>query len=312
MSGFQAIPKDAIGWPVVRNCQDLLPCIMFKKLLMSLAFFSMAEAGFSQGKDLIVMTFNIRMNTPADGQNAWPLRKDKVASQILFHHVNILGVQEALHEQMVDLQQLLPGYKYAGVGRDDGQTKGEYSAIFYDESRLEPLRSNTFWLSETPNVPGSKGWDAAITRIVTWVYFKDKKTGKKFYAFNTHFDHIGKIARAKSAELLLQKIDSIAGKETVLLTGDFNSTPEDDPIRIVTDTSNKLHLFNTGNYSQQPHYGPIGTFNGWQAAEIKDEPIDYIFFKGKLNVNQHATLSQTWKGRFSSDHFPVMAVITLQ
>lgn len=279
---------------------------------MSVAFFSTTGAVFSQGNDLVIMTFNIRMNTPADGQNAWPLRKDKAASQILFHHVGILGVQEALHEQMVDLGQLLPGYKYAGVGRDDGQTKGEYSAIFYDESRLEAMKSNTFWLSETPDVPGSKGWDAAITRIVTWVYFKDKKTGKKFYAFNTHFDHIGKIARAKSAELLLTKINEIAGKETVLLTGDFNATPEDDPIRIVSDSTNPLHLFNSIFYSEQPHYGPTGTFNGWQPAERDDNPIDYIFFKGKLKVKQHATLSQTWKGRFSSDHFPVMAVITLQ
>ena len=166
-------------------------------------------------QELNVMTFNIRLNTAADSMNAWPYRKDKVASQILFHEVHILGVQEALHDQMTDLQQRLPRFKYKGVGRDDGREKGEYSAIFYDTTRLQALQSKTFWLSETPEVAGSKSWDAAITRIVTWIKFKDKKTKKIFFAFNTHFDHIGKVARRESAKILLQKVKEIAGNTPV-------------------------------------------------------------------------------------------------
>ena len=181
---------------------------MKKTISLSLILFL---AGSLMAQELNIMTFNIRYNTAADSLNAWPYRKDKVASQVLFHEAHILGVQEALHDQVVDLQQRLPQYKYAGVGRDDGKEKGEYSAIFYDTTRLQVLQTKTFWLSETPEVPGSKSWDAAITRIVTWIKFRDKKTKKIFFAFNTHFDHIGQVARRESAKILLQKVKEIAG-----------------------------------------------------------------------------------------------------
>jgi endonuclease/exonuclease/phosphatase family metal-dependent hydrolase len=261
--------------------------------------------------NLYVMTFNIRLNTSADSLNAWPYRKDKVASQILFHQAQIVGVQEALHDQMMDLKNLLPSYKYTGVGRDDGKQKGEYSAIFYDTLRLQLLRTETFWLSEQPQVPGSKSWDAAITRIVTWAQFFDKKIKKRFFVFNTHFDHIGQEARKQSAMLLLQKIKAIAGNKPVIITGDFNSKPQDDPIRILTDTTSSYYLVDTKKISRQPHYGPGGTFNAFGPKEIDDEPIDFIFIRNGIRVLQHASLSQTWKGRFSSDHFPVFAVLQL-
>jgi len=168
-------------------------------------------------QDLHVMTFNIRYDTPADSLNAWPHRRDNAATQVLFHDIQLLGVQEALHGQLEDLAARLPRFRYLGVGRDDGKQKGEYSAIFYDTTRLQPLQSATFWLSLTPEVPGSKSWDAAITRIVTCAKFKDRRNGRIFYAFNTHFDHIGKEARRRSAALLLQKVAAIAGKHRQLL-----------------------------------------------------------------------------------------------
>src|SRR5688572_29417739 len=146
---------------------------------------------------LNVMTFNIRYNNPGDSANAWPFRKDKVASQILFHQAHIVGMQKALHGQISDLQERLSQYKFVGVGRDGGE-KGEYSAIFYDTIRLQLLSSQTFWLSQQPNVVASVGWDAALTRVVTWAKFKDRKTKKIFYHFNTHFDHRGKNARRES------------------------------------------------------------------------------------------------------------------
>jgi endonuclease/exonuclease/phosphatase family metal-dependent hydrolase len=258
---------------------------------------------------LHVMTFNIRYNNPGDSLNAWPYRKDKAASQILFHDVHVLGVQEALHGQMEELQAALQRYKYFGVGREDGKTKGEYSAIFYDTTRVQRLKGATFWLAESPEQVGAKGWDAAITRIVTWCLFKDKKTNKQFYAFNTHFDHIGKIARAESARLLLRKVHEIAGNTPVVVTGDFNAKPNDEPIKIVLDAQNTNRFTDTKALSKTGHYGPGGTFNAFGSKETGNEPIDYIFIKQDVTVLKHATLSQTWEGRFSSDHFPVLAVL---
>lgn len=257
------------------------------------------------------MTFNIRLNVASDSLNAWPYRKDKLASQVLFHKAELLGVQEALHGQMMDLGERLTQFKFVGVGREDGKTKGEYSAIFYDTTRLQVLQSNTFWLSLTPEVPGSKSWDAAITRIVTWAKFKDRKTKKIFYAFNTHFDHMGKVARKESALLLLQKVKAIAGTTPAVITGDFNAKPTDEPIKVIMDKNNSLHLLDSKDMSATPHYGPTGTFNGFRSKETDDQPIDYIFLKGKWKVLTHATISQTWEGRFASDHFSVLAELVL-
>lgn len=258
-----------------------------------------------------VMTFNIRLNTASDSLNAWPYRKDLVASQILFHQIELLGVQEALHDQMLDLQQRLPQYKTVGGGRDDGQTKGEYSAIFYDTTRLQLLANDMFWLSETPTAIGLKGWDAAITRIVTWAKFKDRKTKKIFFAFNTHYDHVGKIARRESSKLLLQKVQDIAGSTPAVITGDFNAQPTDEPIQVLVDKDNRLRLTDSKELSQTPHYGPTGTFNAFRSKETSNQPIDYIFVKGNWKVLTHATISQTWMGRFASDHFAVMAELQL-
>jgi endonuclease/exonuclease/phosphatase family metal-dependent hydrolase len=276
-----------------------------------LLFSALLSAAASAQAPLHVMTFNIRYNTAADSLNAWPLRKDKVASQILFHQTHLLGIQEALHGQVTDLQQALPQYAYIGVGRDDGKTAGEYSAIFYDTTRLYPLQWGTFWLSQTPEVPGSKSWDAAITRLVTWAKFKDRQGGKEFFAFNTHFDHLGQEARRQSARLLLARMHQMAGNGPVILTGDFNAKPADDPIKILTDPAALLQVQDAKPLSRQPHYGPLGTFNGWKAKEVDNQPIDYIFIRNGVQVLQHATLSQSWEGRFSSDHFPVFAVLQL-
>lgn len=282
-----------------------------KKLSLLLLFVVSTSLLFAQNS-LQVMTFNIRLNTAYDSLNAWPYRKDKVASQILFHKVDLLGVQEALHDQMLDLQQRLPQYKYVGGGRDDGNTKGEYSAIFYDTAKLELLSNDMFWLSETTTVAGSKGWDAAITRIVTWAKFKDKRSKKIFFAFNTHFDHMGKVARRESAKLVLQKVKEIAGSTPAVITGDFNAEPTDEPIQVIVDKNNPLRLTDSKELSQTPHYGPTGTFTGFQNKERNDQPIDYIFLKGNWKVLSHATISQTWGGRFASDHFSVIAELLLK
>jgi len=277
---------------------------MNKLLLVIIAV--MVCLKLSAQNELNVMTFNIRYDTVRDSLNAWPYRKDNAASQILFHKVHLVGVQEALHHQMEDLKTGLKRFKYAGVGRIDGKQKGEYSAILYDTTRLKLLQTETFWLSETNEV-GKKSWDAAFERIVTWAKFRDKKTKKIFYHFNTHFDHIGKVARRESAKLLLQKAQQIAKNNYCIITGDFNATPSDEPIQLLKDNTNPDHFIDAKEISEQPHYGPAGTFNAFGPKETSNQPIDYIFIKNKIQVLQHATLSQTWQGRFSSDHFPVFA-----
>jgi endonuclease/exonuclease/phosphatase family metal-dependent hydrolase len=281
-----------------------------KNYLFLLVFLSITSQIHAQ-KHLNIMTFNIRYSTLRDSANAWLYRKDNAASQVLFHETHILGVQEALHEQIVDLKDRMPRFKYVGVGRDDGKTKGEYSAIFYDTTRLDVLESQTFWLSETPSVAGSKSWDAAITRIVTWAKMKDRLTKKTFFVFNTHFDHIGKVARRESAKMLLEQVSKIAGTSQAIITGDFNAKPADEPIKVIVDPTNPLKLLDTKDLSSTGHYGPTGTFNGFQAKETSDQPIDYIFTLKKIPVLQHATLSQTWGGLFSSDHFPVFARVLI-
>lgn len=281
-----------------------------KKLLLVFISLSILSEVHAQNH-LNVMTFNIRYNNLNDGINAWIHRKDNAASQVLFHETHILGVQEALHDQILDLTLRLPRYKYVGVGRDDGKTKGEYSAIFYDTTRLKVLESQTFWLSETPSVAGSKSWDAAITRIVTWAKMQDKRTKKTFYVFNTHFDHIGKVARRESAKLLLAQVNKIAGTSKAIITGDFNAHPDDEPIKVIVEPTNPLKLIDTKGLSKTGHYGPIGTGNGFTSKENSDQPIDYIFTNKKITVLQHATLSQTWGGLFSSDHFPVFTRVLM-
>jgi endonuclease/exonuclease/phosphatase family metal-dependent hydrolase len=260
---------------------------------------------------LNVMTFNIRLDTPRDSANAWPNRKDKAASQILFHEAHIIGVQEAFNHQLKDLKERMPGYAWVGAGRDDGKEKGEYSAIIYDSSRLRVLQSETFWLSPQPHDAGVKGWDAAFPRVVTWAQIKDLVTNKQFCFFNTHFDHVGKVARAESARMLLKAAQDLAGSKPCIILGDFNASPDQEPIKIISDVNDPLHLIDSKAVSSTPHYGPEGTFNGFQAKETSDQPIDYIFIKNGPTVLKHATLSQSWSGRFSSDHFPVLARIVI-
>ncbi|HEX2536160.1 MAG TPA: endonuclease/exonuclease/phosphatase family protein [Chitinophagaceae bacterium] len=277
------------------------------KCLTLILLFLMSTAHAQQ--PLQVMTFNIRYNNPGDSANAWPHRVDKVVSQIRFHEVHLLGIQEALHGQVAELQQRLTGFRYVGVGRDDGKERGEYSAIFYDTARLQLLENSTFWLSEQPDVPGSKSWDAAITRIATWALFRDKASGRRFYHFNTHFDHRGVQARTESARLLLKRIAALPKETPVVLTGDLNAEPSTEAVRLLTDAGAPVHLKDAKAESRLPHYGPTGTFNGFGPKENSDQPIDYILLRGPWTVRKHATLSQTWNGRFSSDHFPVLAVV---
>ena len=148
---------------------------------------------------LRVMTYNIRVDTPDDGINRWNLRKQRVFNLIQHYQPDLIGVQEGLAHQVADLQGAFPFYNWYGVGRDDGNDKGEFSAIFYRADVFELRESGTFWLSETPDQPGSKGWDAALPRVCSWVKLKDRRNNQTIYHFNTHLDHAGQIAGRQSA-----------------------------------------------------------------------------------------------------------------
>ena len=258
-------------------------------------------------KHIRVMTFNIRYDEPRDGANAWPNRKELVAGMIRFHNADLVGVQEALKGQIDDLEKLLPEYSWLGVGRGDGKNGGEYSAIFYRKLRFKSLESSTFWLSETPNVPGA-GWDAALPRIVTWAKFRDLTTGKVFFHFNTHFDHRGVKARTESARLMLSRIGQMAAASPVVVTGDFNFTESADGYKLLTG---KSALRDARYISQHGHHGPTSTFNEFKAL-VPDKKIDYVFVKGNIRVVQHGVLSDTWDGRFPSDHLPVLAEVVIE
>ena len=259
----------------------------------------------SAQQDLNILTYNIRYNNPGDSINAWPNRKDWVKDLVEFYDTDILCVQEALKEQ-VDYLLQDSRFSMEGVGRDDGKTKGEYTAIYYDKTRFSKRASGTFWLSDTPEKP-SKGWDANIVRICTWVRLFDSATKKDFYVFNTHYDHRGVNARLKSSELLKNKISEIAGKLPVVLTGDLNTTPDTPPI-----TELKSFLKDAKEVSRAKPYGPEGTFNGFKFnAELK-ERIDYIFVNDKIEVLKFAVLSDSKNQRYPSDHLPVLVKARLK
>ncbi|MDR1897195.1 MAG: endonuclease/exonuclease/phosphatase family protein [Prevotellaceae bacterium] len=274
-------------------------------------------AGCTSGRqELNVMTFNIRLNTSSDGFNEWTNRKEFSTDCIKFYDADIVGLQEVLHGQLEDLKHFLPEYEAVGVARQDGKTQGEYSAVMYKKERFEVFESQTFWLSEDPAKTGAKGWDAACERIVTWAYMKDRQTGKKFYVFNTHFDHRGNVARRESSKLLLSKIQEIANGRQVIVTGDFNSVADDEPIKIITDESNPNHLTDTRKVAPLI-YGPDWSFHGFgRTPTDRRNVIDYIFIKGNIETKRYGSVYDT-KGceentLYLSDHNPVICTLIIK
>ena len=250
-----------------------------------------------------VMTYNIKYDNPDAGMNAWDARKEQVVSQILFYEPAVFGIQEGLHHQVSYLKEQLPGYDYIGVGRDDGHTAGEYSAIFYNSRLLEVVRHHTFWLSDTPEQP-SVGWDAAMERICTRALLKNKKSDKPFWIFNTHFDHVGEKARLQSARLILDKIRELnTGGVPVVLMGDLNAGPSDPPIRAISAEMKDSRLA-----TRTPAFGPEGTYNGFHFNRPVTRRIDYIFVDG-VQVLKYGVLSDPEDLHYPSDHFPVLARI---
>lgn len=282
--------------------------------LVCLSCSSLPGPARQAAETLRVMTFNIRMNNPDDGPNAWPLRKDIAAGAISFYEPAIAGLQEVLLGQLGDLERSLPAYAWVGAGRDDGREAGEFNPIFFRKDRFRLLASSTFWLSETPDRPGIKGWDADCPRVVTWARLRDTWTGRILVVFNTHFDHMGETARRESAALVLSAMRRLAGNAPVVLTGDFNCTREEAAYRsLVSAGPGGPFLRDTRDASATPPYGPAVSFNGFQAVTPPPSalPIDHIFVGPGLAVVRAGILPGTWSGRFVSDHNPVLADVRL-
>ncbi|MEN8230554.1 MAG: endonuclease/exonuclease/phosphatase family protein [Bacteroidota bacterium] len=253
-----------------------------------------------------LITYNIRMNTSGDGEHAWPHRKQDVVALFKFHRAAIFCVQEALPEQMDDLARAFPGYTYEGVGRDDGNRKGEFSAIFYNHSRFTKLDGGTFWLSETPD-QCSFGWDAVCRRVCSWVKLKENASGHMMYVFNTHFDHVGEVARKESASLILKRIGEISGgNNPVVLCGDFNLDPTSAPIALIRE---KLH--DSFEISVQPPYGSVATFHGFTYDDPPGKRIDYVFVSEGIKVQRYGGMTDSRDRTFFSDHLPVLVTLEL-
>lgn len=277
---------------------------MYKYIFLILAIITFVS-GNLKAQTLQVATYNIRFDNPQDSLDRWQQRAPVIADLIKFHDFDIFGVQEALHHQVKELEERLPGYKYIGVGRDEGKTEGEYSAIFFKEDMFDMLKQNTFWLAENTEVP-NVGWDAALPRICTWGQFKDKRTGFTFYLFNTHFDHRGVEARKESARLILEKIREIAAGAPVILTGDLNLDQESEAYQ----TFSQSDLLKDTYEVAPVVYANSGTFNYFGFSEISDQRIDHIFVNDAFQVKKYGILTDTYFGRYPSDHFPVMVELT--
>ncbi len=262
---------------------------------------------FSLHAQIEVISYNIKFANENDGENSWSLRKDYLAKQIKFYQPDIFGFQEAVLEQLKYFEEMMPGYNYLGVGRDDGKTKGEFSAIFYDSTRFEVLEADTFWLSETPEEV-SVGWDAALPRVCTYAKFRDKNSEENFWIFNTHFDHVGKQAREESARLIWKKMQELnSGDLPVVLMGDLNLEPEAPGIKFLSE---KLDDSKT---IAELDFGPEGTFNGYNFLEPVKRRIDYIFTsKENIQVLKYGVLSDSWDLKYPSDHLPVMVKLQLK
>ncbi len=250
------------------------------------------------------MTYNIRFDNPNDGENTWEKRKSSLADLIGHYQPDILGIQEGLFHQVEFIKDQLPNYAYIGVGRDDGKTKGEYSAVYYDSTKFDLITHKTFWLSESPHRV-SVGWDAAMERICTYGALRSKVSNDTLHVFNAHFDHVGSEARKMSAQVILSKIEELGLKgKRIVVMGDFNAGPGSDPIKVF-----RKELDSGFELVKKELEGPPGTFNAFDKNHPLTEPIDFIFTKHLEIVDYRHIGDMRPDGHFISDHFPVFGEV---
>jgi endonuclease/exonuclease/phosphatase family metal-dependent hydrolase len=280
-----------------------------------------AQAPLPQAREpLSVMTFNIRYGTAKDGENEWTARRAMLFDVIREQDPDVIGLQEALAFQIDEIVAAAPAYATVGVGRDDGGAKGEFAAILFRRSRFRIAEAGTFWLSDTPAVPGSKSWGNNITRICTWTRLVDRD-GRGFSLFNVHLDHQSQPSRERSTQLLRERIDARAyPAEPVLVTGDFN-VGEQNPALATLLGPGAPKLGESGGAKAAPFVDTyrvvrpdektVGTFTGFKFGTVAGDKIDYILVQPGTEV-MHADIVRFSRGeRYPSDHFPVVARVRL-
>jgi endonuclease/exonuclease/phosphatase family metal-dependent hydrolase len=251
---------------------------------------------------LTIMSFNIRMGIANDGEDHWTKRREQLFALLREQRADVVGLQEAMHFQLEEIVRAVPGYDWVGVGRTDGRQAGEYSAILYRTARLTPRRTDTFWFSDTPTIPGSMTWGNRYERICTWAYFEDRE-GPAFYAYNVHLDHESQPSRERSADLLMRTVNARNPRAPVVVTGDFNSGEDNAAAKTVArtlrDTFRLLH----------PNATEVGTFNEFTLGKTTGEKIDYVFVEPGAEVLGVSIIRTAVAGRYPSDHFPVTATV---
>ena len=273
---------------------------MKKLLFLLLAVLSLASCS-EEKVNVRWATFNMRLDTPADSLNNWKYRKERVAQYIQDMNLDVVGTQEVLQNQFNDLKSLLPDFEGVGVARDDGKETGEYSAVFYRKSVFDALDSGTFWLAENPDSVGMKGWDAVCVRVATWAKLQHKTTGKIVMAVNTHFDHVGVVARRESALLIIRKIKEIVGDQPAVLTGDFNVTDQSEAYSTIV--SNEFVLLDAHKVAEKTT-GTSYTFHGFDKVDMeKRSKIDFVFVTPSIKVLQSEVTKEV-KDALLSDHNP--------
>lgn len=254
---------------------------------------------------LSIMSFNIRYDNPNDAPHDWGRRKDSVAALINTYGADLVGTQEVLHHQLEDLQERLKDYKYFGVGRLDGKEAGEYAALWYKAERFQEEDGGYFWLSETPEIAGSMGWDAACERIATWLKLKDKQSGKTFFIVNTHMDHEGQVARQEGIKLICSRIAQLAEGLPLILMGDFNAPPSDDVYALATKKQGSIELYDS-RMQVKERLGMEGTFHDFGRISPSERPrIDYIFVSSNFSTQKHEHISTDNPQLCISDHSAV-------
>jgi len=281
--------------------------------LLACALPRASSAQAANTSELTVVTYNIRYANPNDGENVWPNRREAMVRYLREKNADIIGLQEVEPLQRAWLAEQLTEFSWYGVGRNAAHDEGEGTPVFYRRDRFELVDQGTFWLSTTPEIAGSKGWDAALPRVASWVRLRDRRSGRELLAVNTHFDHMGPEARLQSGHLLTTKVAALAGVAhlPVILTGDFNARPDSAPYAAVTKPANAaLALIDAQHISRTPHQGGDSSSNAFKAIS-PGAKIDYIFVRDVAAVLSHRIEDPRIDGRFVSDHQPIVAEILI-
>lgn len=284
-------------------------------LLTATIVFIIAACTKQEDVKLNVMSFNIRYDNPEDSLHNWKYRKGVAAQVIKYQQVDVVGAQEVLHNQLLDLNEQLSEFNFIGVGREDGVDQGEYSAIFYNSNRFKEIESGYFWLSQTPDIAGSIGWDGACERIATWCVLEENKSKKHFFVINTHLDHVGKQAREEGVALLIKRTNEIAKDLPIIITGDFNAEPESDIVKHILSDNNPMQLFDSRNIAvvKDENINKEWSFHGFGGVPLEHRKfIDYIFVSEDIVVDKFDVLPEKLNDIYVSDHRPIIAEITLK